>query len=1423
MNGVQPGKAWGIDIGSEYIKIVVISKDNGGTRVLSRRCAEHRNQPLEALSRLLDELEWDAGCPIAVTGRLSRNLNCLRIPTKAALARGVRFAHPELVPGTIISMGSQGFSVLELRENGKDVLRENSRCSQGTGNFLSQLVGRFGLTVEEASELCRDVADAVPLSGRCPVILKTDMTHLANKGEDRGAIVAGLYDAVCENVQALVKPGLSPSRVMLAGGVSLAPRVGRHFERFLRSRGMELRATPEASARCLEALGAALIAMERQSILPVSSLVAQDNHKRTFEKVPSLREGLPRVHRLPMPETAFPDGAFRILLGFDIGSTGSKAMGIDAVSRVPVWEAYLDTQGDPVAAAQRLVERYLEDTGGKHAVCGIGVTGSGREIVGSLLRTCFGVEPVLVLNEIAAHAEGALYYDPRVDTIFEIGGQDAKYSRLENGNIIDAAMNEACSAGTGSFLAEQGRCFEGIKDVVRMNDVALQADYGVSLGQHCSVFMAEVIADAVAEKVPQDSIIAGLYDSIAQNYLNRVKGSRSVGECIFCQGMPFNSDALAAAVARQTGRDVVVPPNPGTMGALGIALIAHRELPDGAVLDIRAFLDARVLAKDTFVCASNKGCGGAGNKCRIERIQTLVGGERKRFMWGGGCSMYSSGGRNGGLPDNAPDPFRERRELIRQYEDKAVGGAGKSIGLIEEFALKGLLPFFLEFFAGLGLAPKVISSGRSSTLKRGIEGANVPFCAPMTLYMGAVRELLEQEPLDCLFLPRVRELPRQQDEPHSVTCPIMQASPDLVRTALRRDKGPRLLISRIDCGPGNLDSGRFRASVRRLARQLGAEAKWEAAYESARRAQREFDASCLEMGRKALAFAREKGLPAVVVVGRNYTIHNERLNSNVPSLLREQGVMPVPLDCYPIAESTPCFPEIYWSSSQLILRAAYQIARTEGQYGVYCSNYSCGPDSFSLHFFEYLMEHKPFAIIETDGHTGDAGTKTRLEAFLYCVEGDGRQARSGQERHRSIADLRPDQMTVLEATGNNEILLVPRMGPAAEGIAALLRAYGVRAEALPPSSKESFRLGQRFTSGKECAPMTVTLGSLLNRIRQSPDPGQRFAYLMPSANGPCRFGVYNLLQRMILDGAGLQSRIRIVSPSDENYFEGVPLDFQLRTMACFTATDVLLGALHDVRPAETVPGEAQRIYDKYYARMLALLENTVPATSGRAAWGMLKDVFGLETLLRAAAEEFAAVKDGDADIPTIAVVGEIYMRLDPYANGHVIEELESRGLRCQLAPFNEWLTYCTDNELQRFAENRELPGDSRSGARISKAIKTYIINRLYRAAGRELGWHKPHAVDKVIKASVPYLDPELIGEAVLSLGSPAESFRLGEINGVVAVGPHECMPNKIVESQLLFMQEKTGGHTLTISVSGEPINPDILDRFAFEVRNSYEN
>ena len=225
----------------------------------------------------------------------------------------------------------------------------------------------------------------------------------------------------------------------------------------------------------------------------------------------------------------------RVVIGLDIGSTGSKAVAIDVLTQETYWEAYRETLGDPVGAAQALLRRFAESSAARGWVVAFGATGSGREVAGSLLTSCYGKDAVFIVNEIVAHATGALHYDSRVDTIFEIGGQDAKYIRLAEGRIIDCAMNEACSAGTGSFIEEQGRKFEGIKDVRQLGKAALTAPCGVSLGQHCSVFMAEVIDEAVGAGVESSAIISGLYDSIIKNYLNRVKGNRAVGK-VFLPG-----------------------------------------------------------------------------------------------------------------------------------------------------------------------------------------------------------------------------------------------------------------------------------------------------------------------------------------------------------------------------------------------------------------------------------------------------------------------------------------------------------------------------------------------------------------------------------------------------------------------------------------------------------------------------------------------------------------------------------------------------------------------------------------------------------------------------------------------------------------------------------------------------------------------
>jgi hypothetical protein len=331
---------------------------------------------------------------------------------------------------------------------------------------------------------------------------------------------------------------------------------------------------------------------------------------------------------------------------------------------------------------------------------------------------------------------------------------------------------------------------------VQLGEEALRADSGVALGQHCSIFMAEIIDEAVAAGVPRPPIVAGIYDSVVANYLNRVKGSRSVGQVIFCQGMPFSADALAAAVARQTGAEVIVPPNPGTAGALGIALLAAEQLqPLGRpALEARRFLEARLEKKDAFVCNSTVGCGGGGNKCRIDRLTTVVEGTRQKFTWGGGCSLYDKGTRKKKLPDRAPDPFRERAELVRELVERlSARRGGKTIALTDEFQLAGLFPFFATFFHRLGLDLLVTRGAGRAHLKAGIEAANVPFCAPMQQYHGLVAAMAEAEP-DAIFVPMLREVPRVGGERAAQLCPVVQGSPEV----LRWDLGPgvaRKLVS----------------------------------------------------------------------------------------------------------------------------------------------------------------------------------------------------------------------------------------------------------------------------------------------------------------------------------------------------------------------------------------------------------------------------------------------------------------------------------------------------------------------------------------------------------------------------------------------------------------------------------------------------
>jgi predicted nucleotide-binding protein (sugar kinase/HSP70/actin superfamily) len=342
--------------------------------------------------------------------------------------------------------------------------------------------------------------------------------------------------------------------------------------------------------------------------------------------------------------------------------------------------------------------------------------------------------------------------------------------------------------------------------------------------------------------------------------------------------------------------------------------------------------------------------------------------------------------------------------------------------------------------------------------------------------------------------------------------------------------------------------------------------------------------------------------------------------------------------------------------------------------------------------------------------------------------------------------------------------------------------------------------------------MAMTLGALLHRVR-SAGPEEKFVFTMPGGNGPCRFGVYNLLNALTLERTGLRDRVRIWAPHERGYFDKLPPGFGLLVFTGFTVVDALLEALLEVRPVESRPGAANEIYERAKAELLRRIQARAGESFGlagslwQAAGGGL---FGLSDLVAAAAREFATVRSGRV-IPTVLVVGEIYVRSNPFANDNLVARLEERGLRARLVPCGEFVEYV--DHVNRHDAGRNAVAD-RVGSAAQERVRTVV----HRLVTRELGGHDRTRVGETLDAARDYVPETLQGEAVLTVGAAVHHWRAGEIDAVVNVGPLECMPSKVAEAQFFHIAQQEGLPTLALALNGEPLNTEVLDNFAYEVK-----
>jgi predicted CoA-substrate-specific enzyme activase len=936
------------------------------------------------LERLLGGIGRAALGSIAGTGAgaemLARAFQIEPVSEVRVVARAVE----ALLPGvrTLFEIGGETSKYVRFDNHGEggrlriSDFNTNGDCAAGTGAFLDQQAGRLQFRIEDTGQIASTARRTAQIAGRCSVFAKSDMVHAQQRGFAPEEILKGLCEAVARNFKSSITRGRSLEReIAFVGGVAANSEVSRALERVFGWEPGTLLVPPEHAS--FGAIGAALLASDRArgSANSASPLVltgdAPSAHQ--FPRAPALT--LDNVLLLREHLTAKPTeelcGTVDAYLGIDIGSVSTNLVVIDGEGAV-LKEMYLRTNARPIEVVASGLRGIQEALGDRIRICGVGTTGSGRELIAELI----GADAVK--DEITAHKTGAVILDKTllglgVDTIFEIGGQDAKFIGLQDGIVVDFAMNEACAAGTGSFLEERAKEL-GIRIEGEFAALAMSSDAPIQLGERCTVFMERDVNNRLRDGAELKDVVAGLALSVATNYINRVVRGRRIGEVVFFQGGTAYNDAVAAAMSAIIGKRVIVPPFNGVIGALGVAHLAREKMKDGRPTSFRGFaIDQVDYDMSEFTC---KGCT---NECQMQRF--TIDGEQT--YWGDKCAVrYRKAARSDRQPAIEDLVSLRERELTAGYN--ADAGSGPVIGLPFCLSTYDWAPFWLAVFKELDVRVLLSDPTNNQIAKRGLEATVAEPCFPVQVAHGHIRSLLEKG-VDFVFVPNNISAPGDPLEKPSFFCPWNQTLPFVVRAApfifehrhkvvaptLWFNGGADVVAASLAEAFGAIGL-RWRARQVQHAVQLGFEAMGR------------FQSLIAEAGRRALATLDETGEPGVVLLGRSYNIYDRGVSLDVATKLRKYyGANVLGFDFLAAEADGQRWHEdtMYWHSGARVLAAASFTRDRPNLHLIYITNFKCGPDSYVKHGV-LNAAGRPFLTLQFDGHNNDAGILTRCEAYL---------------------------------------------------------------------------------------------------------------------------------------------------------------------------------------------------------------------------------------------------------------------------------------------------------------------------------------------------------------------------------------------------------------------------------------------------------
>ncbi|MCI9336595.1 MAG: 2-hydroxyacyl-CoA dehydratase [Lachnospiraceae bacterium] len=1378
----------GIDIGSTTVKIAILDKKH---HILFSDYERHFANIQETLRGLLEKANRQLGNltlhPV-ITGSGGLTLaGCLEVPfTQEVIA--VAAALQELAPKTdvAIELGGEDAKIIYF-EGGNVEQRMNGICAGGTGSFIDQMASLIQTDASGLNEYAKKYKSLYAIAARCGVFAKTDIQPLINEGATKEDLAASIFQAVVnQTISGLACGKPIRGHVAFLGGPL-------HFlselkAAFIRTLGLDQEHVIDTdNSHLFAAIGSALNAKEdhacsmEEMLRRLSSDIKMEFEVERMEPLfadqssyDAFRQRHAKAHVGTTPLSDYRGNAY---LGIDAGSTTTKIALVGQDGSL-LYSFYAGNDGSPMKTAIRSLKEIYEQLPEGVRIVRSCSTGYGE----ALMKSAFLLDDGQV--ETVAHYYAAAFFNPDVDCILDIGGQDMKCIKIKDGAVDSVLLNEACSSGCGSFIETFAKSLNySVEDFA---EAAVFAPHPIDLGTRCTVFMNSRVKQAQKEGAGVPDISAGLAYSVIKNALFKVikvSDASELGKNIVVQGGTFYNDAVLRSFEKIADCQAIRPDIAGIMGAFGAALIAREHYEEGYETSMLSYEKICALKYDTSMAK----CKGCTNSCRLT-INKFSGG--RQYISGNRCERGIGGQKNA---HNVPNLFDYKLKRLFSYESLEPQNAPRgTVGIPRVLNMYENYPFWHTFFTRLGYRVVLSPSSNRQIYELGIE--SIPSeseCYPAKLAHGHVEWLIRQK-VDFIFYPA---LFYERDEVEGATnhynCPIVTSYSENIKNNVEAISSGRAKLRNPFMSFRDPDTV-TQALVREFQGLPASEVSEAAAagWKELNRTRADIRAK----GEEVMAWLKETGKRGIVLAGRPYHIDPE-INHGLPELITSFDVAVLTEDAVSHlgCPERPLIVSDQWMYHSRLYAAASFVKTVENLDLIQLNSFGCGLDAVTTDQVNDILSGsgKIYTCLKIDEVNNLGAARIRVRSLLSAIK-----VREKAHKERLLRSSAIEKIPFTEEMRKNYTILCPQLSPIHfEIMEPAFNACGYNFVVLDNDNRHSVDVGLKYVNNDACYPSLLVVGQLMEALLSGKYDVNKTAIVMSQTGGGCRATNYVGFIRRALKKAGME-QIPVISLNlaglESNPGFHVSADMLMRAALAAQLGDIFMRCVYRMRPYEASPGSVDALHRKWVQRAREFV-------SARHI-SLLK--FG--RMCRSIIREFDAVPLLEVKKPRVGVVGEILVKFSPAGNNHLVELLESEGAEAVVPDLMDFMLYCFYNQIYK----AEHLGTSKKAARYC-ALGIWAIEHILRGSmTKEFKKSRHFTPPLPIRTIASFAEPIVsignqTGEGWFLTGEMVELIHEGVPN-IVCTQPFGCLPNHVVGKGVIKALRKYYPQSNIVAIDYDP-------------------